>query len=271
MGCPICAYSMKSVFTARVLGKYLADFEFCDFCGFLRIAEPHWLEEAYSSAIAATDTGLVMRNISIAQKLAAFLYFVLPGNCEGHYLDEAGGYGMMTRLMRDYGFDFYWSDKYCSNLFARGFEFQPDKVPYTAVTAFETMEHLINPSEFVQKVMESAQSDTFIFTTELFDGVPPHLDQWAYYSLQTGQHISFFQKRTLEILSKQLGTRYYYCTGFHIFTKKNISNIKIKMFSKKMISLMTMILSKKLTTKRIIDHDSMVSHLASQTIKDISQ
>lgn len=260
---------MKPVFTAQVLGKHRADFEYCEYCGFLRIANPHWLEEAYSSAIAATDTGLVMRNIGIAQKLAAFLYFVLPGNCEGSYLDEAGGYGMLTRLMRDYGFDFYWSDKYCSNLFAQGFEFQSEKVPYTAVTAFETMEHLINPFEFVQKVMESAQSDTFIFTTELFDGVPPHSDQWAYYSLQTGQHISFFQKRTLEILSKKLETHYYYCAGLHIFTKKVIPCVKIKMFSKKIIPLMTMILSKKMTTKRMIDHDRMVSLLSSSNQKEI--
>lgn len=102
---------MSPVFSAQVLGKYPADFERCASCGFLRIVNPHWLEEAYSGAIAATDTGLVARNIDVARKLAVFLYFVLPGRGAGRFLDVAGGYGMLTRLMRDYGFDFYWSDK----------------------------------------------------------------------------------------------------------------------------------------------------------------
>ena len=61
MTCPICNQGMKPIFSARVLGKYSAEFEWCMSCGFFRIANPHWLEEAYSSAIAATDTGLVMR------------------------------------------------------------------------------------------------------------------------------------------------------------------------------------------------------------------
>ena len=38
------------------------------------------------------------------------------------YLDVDGGYGMLTRLMRDYGFHFYWTDPYCQNILARGFE-----------------------------------------------------------------------------------------------------------------------------------------------------
>ena len=73
MTCPVCFGLMRPAFTAQVLAKYQADYEVCDSCGFLRVDKPHWLDEAYSSAIAAADTGLVMRNISIACKVAAVL------------------------------------------------------------------------------------------------------------------------------------------------------------------------------------------------------
>ncbi len=124
--CPICSHSLKAAFTAQVLGKYPAHFDLCNGCGFLRIRQPHWLAEAYCSAIASTDVGLVARNADIARKLTTILYFAVGERGSGCYLDAAGGYGMLTRLMRDYGFDFYWSDKYCANLMARGFEFNDD-------------------------------------------------------------------------------------------------------------------------------------------------
>jgi hypothetical protein len=60
---------MKFSFTAKVLRKHLARYEVCDACGFLRAHEPYWLDEAYSSAIAAADTGLVARNYSLQQSL----------------------------------------------------------------------------------------------------------------------------------------------------------------------------------------------------------
>jgi hypothetical protein len=47
-----------------------------------------------------------MRNISIAKKLAGILYFMDKRRGRGKYLDVAGGHGMLTRIMRDYGFDF---------------------------------------------------------------------------------------------------------------------------------------------------------------------
>ena len=125
MKCPICANPMHACFTARVLHKYPANYEVCGSCGFVRANEPHWLDEAYASAIAAADTGLVGRNTMLADKIAGALYWATNAHGRGRYLDAAGGYGMLTRLMRDSGFDFYWSDKHCQNLLATQFEYQP--------------------------------------------------------------------------------------------------------------------------------------------------
>jgi predicted RNA-binding Zn-ribbon protein involved in translation (DUF1610 family) len=256
--CPICAGEIKACFTAQILGNYNAQYEACNECGFLRVHEPHWLEEAYSNAIASTDTGLVMRNIKIARNLAVILYFVMGERGQGRYLDVAGGYGMLTRLMRDSGFDFYWADKYCENLMARGFEFREGLVPCEAVTAFEVLEHLEDPVQFITDALSRSKSDTFIFSTELFEGAPPPVNEWWYYSLETGQHIAFFQRKTLEILAKRLDMRFFSAAGMHIITKKSISPLFLMLLSGKLCAFLAPIVRKMLVGRHGSDNKLMI-------------
>lgn len=68
--CKICDSPLTQAFKTLVLGKHEATYNYCEECGFLSAENPHWLEEAYSSAIASTDTGLVARNVAIANQLA---------------------------------------------------------------------------------------------------------------------------------------------------------------------------------------------------------
>ena len=114
--CQICSNSMKHAFFAKVLGKYQAEYEVCNNCGYLRIKDPYWLKEAYSNAIANADTGIVMRSVTLSNKISRILFWLINHKNAHRYLDAAGGYGILTRMMRDNGFDFYWSDKFCENL-----------------------------------------------------------------------------------------------------------------------------------------------------------
>lgn len=223
MSCPICKSEMHEAFKATVLNKYPALYEFCNVCGFLRVAEPHWLEEAYSSAIVAADTGIVMRNISIAAKISSVLYFVAGDRGGGRYLDAAGGYGLLTRIMRDQGFDFYWSDKYCKNYLARGFEYDNTKGPCVAVTAMEVLEHLTDPIEFIDEVLTFSGADTLFFSTELYEGTPPKPENWWYYTLATGQHIGFFQRRTLESIGQRLNLKLMSANGLHVLSRQRLN------------------------------------------------
>jgi hypothetical protein len=223
MKCPICADTMHTSFTARVLHKYSADYEVCGRCGFLRAREPYWLEEAYSSAIAAADTGLVGRNTMIADKIAGLLYWSTPLRGRGRYLDAAGGYGMLTRLMRDSGFDFYWSDKHCQNLLATQFEYRPDLGVCDAVTAIEVMEHLVDPVAFIDDTLKEAGSEMLIFTTELYEGAVPKPEDWWYYTFATGQHIAFFKRQTLESIGRRLDLNFYSANGLHALSRQVIN------------------------------------------------
>ena len=67
--CSICNCEKKEFLRAKILYKYEIKYLFCENCGFLQTEEPYWLEEAYSNAIADTDTGVVARNIAISKKL----------------------------------------------------------------------------------------------------------------------------------------------------------------------------------------------------------
>jgi hypothetical protein len=221
--CPVCSGPMKKRFTVDVLGKYPAQYESCDECGFLRAHDPHWLEEAYSDAIAAADTGLVSRNIAIASKLAGVLYWAFGERGQGRYLDVAGGYGMLTRLMRDLGFDFYWSDKYCRNLLAPGFEYLPSMGPCVVATAFEVFEHLTDPRAFVEETLALSGAQALVFTTELFEGDPPRPESWWYYAFATGQHIGFFQRRTLVRLGTELGLHFSSAHGIHVLSRQKLN------------------------------------------------
>jgi hypothetical protein len=228
MSCPICTRPMKFVFTASVLKKYTGKYDVCNACGFLRVREPNWLEEAYSSAIVAADTGLVERNILLARKVAGFLYWVNGDRGDGLYLDAAGGYGLFTRLMRDIGFNFYWADKYCTNVIAPGFEYSPDQGTCKAVTAIEVLEHLVDPVAFIHDTMSTSGAQTLLFTTELYKGAPPHPVDWWYYTFETGQHIGFFQRRTLETLGRRLGLNFSSANGLHLFSTTPVNKNLLK-------------------------------------------
>ncbi len=200
--CPICDGSRSAAFSHRLLERHEVDYLSCPDCGFLQTEPPYWLDEAYSRPIASTDVGLVMRNLANARLTAKLLVFGLPH--EGPFLDAGGGYGLFTRLMRDRGFDFYWSDPHTENLFASGHEDVPSNVPYGAVTAYEVLEHLPDPLTWIRDVLARAGSSTLIFSQELFSGPPPPKDWW-YYSFETGQHISFYQSKTLDVIARRLG------------------------------------------------------------------
>lgn len=218
--CTVCGSATRLSHRARVLSRYEVAYLYCAQCGHLQTEEPHWLDEAYSDAIALSDTGLLTRNIAVAMRLTALLTFAFPRGVR--CVDAGGGYGVLTRLMRDIGFDFYWTDPYCANLFAKGFEADGAGGSFSVITAFEVMEHLHDPVGFVRRALAKYEGTAFAFSTQLFDGSPPPLD-WPYYSFETGQHISFYQRRTLRHIADALGMRLVSSGHFHLLTVHPVS------------------------------------------------
>lgn len=221
MKCKICASPAEFFSSATILGKYAVDYFRCPNCGFIQTQEPCWLEEAYSSAITGSDIGLVQRNSRLATIVRVLLTAFFGKS--GHFLDFAGGYGLFVRMMRDSGFDFSWHDRSCSNLFAVGFGADPDDGRnYDLVTAFEVFEHLVDPMAGLDEVL--TYSKNILFTTDLLPEPAPKPEDWWYYGLEHGQHVSFYTRKSLEMLAEQKGLNFY-TNGVtvHLFTERKIS------------------------------------------------
>ena len=270
MSCPVCSSAMHNCFTAEILGKYQAQYEVCDTCGYLRAHDPYWLEEAYTRAIANADTGLVMRNIILTNKISRVLFWLTHSKGQGLYLDAAGGYGMLTRMMRDIGFDFYWADKYCENIVSPGFEYSRKLGPCSAVTAIEVLEHVVDPRAFIKEILDFSGATTLIFTTELYEGEPALPDDWWYYSFATGQHIGFFQHRTLQKLANDLGLKFATANGVHIFARSFTIQFLFNFITNRYFSIFVpFLIRKKLGSKTITDHEMVMSKLGDSKNKKL--
>lgn len=229
MKCKICAAQAKKVFSARVVNNYDVEYFHCDDCEYLSTENPYWLDEAYKRAINISDTGLISRNQHFTKFLSSIIYFLFDSNAK--YVDYAGGYGLFTRMMRDVGFDFYWHDPFCENIFSSGFEINiKNENHFELITAFEVFEHLIDPVDEIKMMLKL--SNTIIFSTEILPMPVPKPDDWWYYAFEHGQHISFYSLRTLNFLADKFDLNLYTTTDLFILTKRSLSATKLNLINK---------------------------------------
>jgi hypothetical protein len=217
--CNICQQPAAPVFTATLLQKHRVQFLDCPHCGLLQTEKAHWLDEAYSTAITRQDTGLVWRNILCAERLEPFLHFLYPRDAK--FVDVGGGYGMLTRLLRDRGFDAYTTDPFCEPILARGFE-PPAGTKAAALFAFEVLEHTPDGLSLLKEAFNRFNCRTIYFSTTTFSGPPPAAD-WEYYGFTHGQHISIYRETTLDYIAAQLGCVHFrFRDGLHLITAKKL-------------------------------------------------
>ncbi|NER01165.1 MAG: methyltransferase domain-containing protein, partial [Okeania sp. SIO3C4] len=224
--CKVCGSISHKFDNAKVLNKYNVDYFQCSNCGFVQTENPHWLGEAYRSAIASSDVGLVSRNqiFSLITENLILNFF----NADGKFLDYGCGYGLFVRMMRDLGLDFYGYDKYCQNIFYQGWEGDIDREDkYEIITAFEVFEHFINPLAEIEKILQKTRN--ILFSTQLLPPNNPRPNDWWYYALEEGQHISIFTKKALSVIAQKF--KLNLCSdgeSLHLLTEKNLSNSEFK-------------------------------------------
>jgi hypothetical protein len=218
--CRACETPAEPFAQARVLGHVEATYERCPRCGLVMAVRPDWLAEAYSDAIAKLDIGLLDR----CQILSSVTASVLRSRRlrHGRFLDWAGGYGTLTRLMRDRGYDFVHTDPMAANIFAEGHEVPDVSGRYDLVTAFEVLEHLPDPVLALTPV--AGVTDLLLTTTHVVPDPAPQPADWWYYTLESGQHITFYTPESLRVLAERLGFDGVVTGSFvHLFYRGKVS------------------------------------------------
>ena len=226
MKCPICGTEEKYIFSHDILNKYEVSYYKCPNCKFMNTEKPYWLNEAYSSAINSYDTGIMGRNEAVRKML--FNLITLGYDTSAKFRDFGGGHGILTRMMRDWGLDYYWSDKYADNLFARGFEYQ-DGMTAELTSAVEVFEHMDQPMQDISDMLKYSDSvffTTIPYTTVVGEEEVPD-ESWWYYGFHHGQHISFYSKYTLKWIAEYFGLNFYKIDGGdHLISKRRFSDLR---------------------------------------------
>ncbi len=249
--CRVCSGETEPVFEAEVLRRHRVRYFHCPACGFLATEEPHWLPEAYAESITLQDTGLVQRNLVFADEVAVLLYFFFDRS--GKFVDYGGGTGLFTRLMRDIGFDFRTYDPHTPNVHARGFEARPEERGFEVVTCFESFEHFVQPPAELEKLL--LMSRNVVFSTELLPSPPPRPEDWWYYGLAHGQHIGFYERRTLEHLAGRHGLALRSFGPLHLMTEKVIAPWKLRLARKLRRRFLSRYVRRRLAGLTQGDHD----------------
>ncbi len=258
MKCKLCDSPAKSAFTHNVRGKYTATYATCPTCDFMFVENPTWLAEAYEKPINITDVGYVTRNVFMSRKILLLCFFIFGK--DKTYVDYAAGYGMLGRLLRDYGLEFLWDDPYTANLFAQGFEYDKNSNEHrniAAITCLECFEHLSEPLGEIEKMLKI--SNSIIFSTRLKPvGAVPALD-WAYYGFEHGQHVAFYSQQSLQYIANKYGLNFYTDgDNFHVLTKNKLPSWILKAVNFLTKLQFDVIMRKMLSSKTTEDHEKMI-------------
>ena len=245
--CRNCRCIAKRVLSGKLLSYQVEYFE-CNNCGYVQTEDPYWLNEAYAKAISDSDTGIMMRNQANANIVLPTMWML--GKLHGTLVDYAGGYGILVRLLRDMGINALWSDTYCQNLLAKGFEHNNQKADL--VTVFEAFEHFLRPAEELDKMLKIAPN--ILLSTEIIAETVPEHGNWWYYGKEHGQHIGFFRIRTLERLAQERG-KYFISNGtsYHLISDKPINKTLWKILIR-WNRFASLIFCRRLVTKVWSDH-----------------
>ena len=217
--CRACDGPVRKAFDAQILGRYQVSYFRCMECDSLQSETPFWLEEAYDSAIVATDSGAVDRNLV---SHAAIVAIAETLKIKGRLLDFGGGAGLLCRLLRDSGYDAYVHDRYADPVYARAFKVDFDTIPQheiSLLSAIEVLEHCAQPAADVGQLLQK-RPKVLVATTVPYRGEGA---DWWYLGLQTGQHVFFYSRKALVGLAERSGYHYQGFGMFHILTEAPIS------------------------------------------------
>jgi SAM-dependent methyltransferase len=214
-GCRICGGLLLSRWTGKVFaGRFDAHYHECARCQALQVPQPFWLDEAYREEGAPPawnpDRGRWVRNFSVYCYLVA-LHRAGLWQSAPQLLDYGGGYGLLTQMLFDAGYDAWQTDPYVARPFLAGHRFLADlnAVPdqsFDGILAFEVFEHLTDPALIGRLFRRLLRPDgTVVISTGVYEP-GNHGPDWPYLN-SLEQHVTFWSRAALGHFAAAWGFR----------------------------------------------------------------
>lgn len=220
--CRLCHSPMESAFEKEILARYPVRYSRCTACGALQTELPYWLDEAYAGQAERFDTGKASRTLANFLVLPRLLE-ILGVRKDDRALDFGSGTGLLTRLMRDLGYDFFAYDKYGAGEFAGAYQWRELTHSCRLVTMFEVAEHFVNPLAEWGNIF-ALDPDFVIGSTGIFQGQGA---DWDYLAPESGQHVFFYTFEALSVLAAKFGRTAYHVGMYFIFAKKPLESVTL--------------------------------------------
>jgi hypothetical protein len=102
--CPICKSSANGLFIMTIQAENQVELNSCSKCEFAFYPDQNWINQSFSDVLNSLDAGAADRTVIAADYLGVMLKSQKLSH--GKFLDYGGGYGLLSRIMRDRGFNF---------------------------------------------------------------------------------------------------------------------------------------------------------------------
>lgn len=228
--CPVCGERCEHLATVdfnksceELRGIYLQPagipvrYARCPACGFCfapdiaRWELDRFSQLIYNEAYVQVDPGYLDTR---PRANAEGLKHMFAGQYESiRHLDYGGGNGLLSRLLREGGWDSTSCDPFVDKETAIG-----DIGTFDLVTAYEVFEHVPDPRRLMDDLGRLLKPDGMVlFSTQLSDGQldPQGPLTWWYASPRNG-HISLFSRQSLALLARDQGLQIGSLSdGFH--------------------------------------------------------
>ena len=227
--CPICHSQVRDFSQLLIRGKFEGRYLKCTSCNFIHAENPNWLEGSFTDVLNNLDIGSVDRCNIVADFVEVLANSLKVDNPK--VLDWGGGYGLLTRILRDRGVRCTHYDPYTEPLFAENINLQTD-ARFDLIVLSEVMLHMTDPIRTLTELLKI--SDNIMFTAVI---APPDVTpDWWYFMPDTGQHVAIFSRQTIPELGVALKVNTLSDNQFfHLVSKDQQGVLTRLLFTKRFI------------------------------------
>lgn len=215
--CLICENISSKLFDVWLQNSFSADLYECKNCFFKFYPGQNWIQNSFSKRLNHLDVGAVDRTLIISEILTEICNSL--GIKNDICLDYGGGYGLLTRIMRDKGFNWKNYDPYTEGIFSENHNCSLEN-NFALISLIEVCLHFEDPVNDFFQIIKHA--NTLIFTASI--PKKPFDSNSSIVTKESGQHIAIYSLDSLKIIANKIGCHFYSDKKFiHIFTRKKLS------------------------------------------------